>query len=170
MVKRQPSLPEDESLFLNSLSDEMRNKRLRALWESGWSLSTLGSALKPPRGKTTVHFWIMHIEPGEQRRVIPDPPPKSLSSLTPLNTPARVRSISPNVPPATKAKLRELSVLSKRYRARTSDDSPFAVANRELTELAKTLRDSGVPTAAIADAAGVTYRAMAKRLSKTERD
>ena len=169
-MKRQPSLPEDETLFLNSLSDELRNKRLRALWEAGWSLSTLGTALKPPRGKTTVHFWIMHIEAGEQRRVLPEPPPKSLSSLTPLNTPARVRSISPNVPPATKTRLRELSVLSKRYRARTSDDSPFAVANRELTELAKSLRESGIPTAAIAQAAEVTYRAMAKRLSKAERD
>lgn len=167
-MKRQPSLPEDESLFLNSLLDETRNKRLRALWEAGWSLSTLGEALSPSRGKTTIHFWIMHIEPGEQRRVIPDPPPKSLSSLTPLNTSARVRSISPKVPPASKARLRELSVLSKRYRARTPDDSPFAIANRELTELAKQLRDSGIPTALIAEAAEVTYRAMAKRLSKAE--
>lgn len=165
-MKRQPSLPADESLFLNSLSDELRNKRLRALWEAGWSLSTLGFALKPNRGKTTVHFWIMHIEAGEQRRVVPNPPPKSLSSLTPLSTSAKVKSISPGVPPDTRVKLKELSMLSKRYRAKTPYNSPFAIANRELTELAVSLRNRGVPTAAIADAAEVTYRAMAKRLSK----
>jgi hypothetical protein len=32
--------------------------------------------------------------------------------------------------------------------------------------VAKTLRSMGVPTAAIAEAAGVSYRAMARRLSK----
>lgn len=159
-------MPEDEKLFLNSLPTEQRNKRLRALWEVGWSLSVLGASLTPIRGKTTIHFWIMNIESENQRRLVPGPPPKSLSSLTPLTISSKVRSISPAVPPDLKPKLKELSTLSKRYRARTPESSPFAIANRDLTELVKFLRGRGVPTAVIAEAAGVTYRAMAKRLSR----
>jgi hypothetical protein len=165
-VKKQAELPEDERAFLNSLSKDQRNKRLRALWETGWSLSVLGNSLLPKRGKTTIHFWIVDIEAGEQRRLIPEPPPKSLSSLTPLTISAKVRSISPAVPPHLKPKIKELSKLSKRYRARTPENSPFAIANKELTDLARSLREKGVPTSIIAEAAGVSYRAMAKRLSK----
>lgn len=63
-------------------------------------------------------------------------------------------------------RLKQLSDLAKRYRAKTSPNSPLAVANDELTAIARTLRSMGVPTAAIAEAAGVSYRAMARRLSK----
>jgi hypothetical protein len=63
-------------------------------------------------------------------------------------------------------RLRELSAQAKRYRAKTAPDSPLALANDELTAIARTLRSMGVPTAAIAEAAGVSYRAMARRLSK----
>jgi hypothetical protein len=45
-------------------------------------------------------------------------------------------------------------------------NSPQSKANIQLTLLAKQLRSQGVPTAEIANAAGVTYRAMAKRLAK----
>jgi hypothetical protein len=76
-----------------------------------------------------------------------------------------MRSISPSVPPELKPQLKQLADLSKRYRAKTPTDSPLAVANRELTTLAKQLKDRGVPAADIAEAAGVTYRAMARRLS-----
>jgi hypothetical protein len=63
-------------------------------------------------------------------------------------------------------RLQDLSKLAKRYRAKTSPDSPFSQANSELTAVANTLRSMGVPTADIAKAAGVSYRAMARRLSK----
>ena len=63
-------------------------------------------------------------------------------------------------------RLKQLSDLAKRYRAKTAPSSPLAQANDELTSIAKTLRSMGVPTAAIAEAAGVSYRAMARRLSK----
>jgi hypothetical protein len=65
-----------------------------------------------------------------------------------------------------KPRLLELSTLARRYRARTVPDSPLAQANRDLTAMAIALRSMGVPTAAIAEAAGVSYRAMARRLSK----
>lgn len=140
--------------------------RLKALWEIGWSLSTLGEALSPVRPKSTVHFWVRNASPMEQRRALPPAPPVSLTTTTPTKSAPRLRTISPGVPPHLKPKIKALSELSRRYRAKTRQDSAIALANEELTELAKSLRDRGVPTAAIAEAAGVTYRAMAKRLSQ----
>lgn len=102
----------------------------------------------------------------EQFRDIPAPPPKSLTTSVPTKSAPRLRSISPGVPPDMKPRLKELSALAQRYRAKTASDSPLALANDELTAVAKTLRSMGVPTAAIAEAAGVSYRAMARRLSK----
>lgn len=64
-----------------------------------------------------------------------------------------------------KERIKELSVLSRRYRAKTAPDSPLALANRELTEIALTLYHRGVPAAEIAKVAGVTYRAMARRIA-----
>jgi len=51
-------LPKDEVVFIKSLSRPDSEARLRALWESGWSLSILGDSLDPKRPKTTVHFWV----------------------------------------------------------------------------------------------------------------
>ena len=159
-------LPTDEVNFLGSLARPEAESRLKALWEAGWSLQILGSSLQPPRPKTTIHFWVKRAEVTEQFRVIPTPPPKSLTTSVPTKSAPRLRSISPGVPPDMKPRLRELSALAQRYRAKTSPDSPLALANDELTAIAKTLRSMGVPTAAIAAATGVSYRAMARRLSK----
>jgi hypothetical protein len=101
-----------------------------------------------------------------QNRAIPSPPPKSLTTSVPTKNAPRVRSISPGVPPSMKPRLEALALLARRYRARTLPDSPLAQANRDLTAMAVALRSMGVPTAAIAEAAGVSYRAMARRLSK----
>jgi len=159
-------LPQDEVSFLDSLSRPDMESRLKALWEVGWSLAMLGDSLKPSRPKTTIHFWVKRAENQKQFRTLPSPPPKSLTSEAPTKKAPRVRSVSPNVPPDMKPRLKELARLAKRYRARTTADSPFAEANRDLTAMATTLRSMGVPTAKIAAAAGVSYRAMARRLSK----
>lgn len=140
--------------------------RLRALWKAGWSLGVIGSSLSPAVPKTTVHFWVRKAADLKQLKAVPLPPPKSLTTSVPTRHAPRLKSISPGVPPEIRIRLRELSVLSKRYRAKTSPTSPLALANEELTKIAIQLRSRGVPTATIAEAAGVTYRAMARRLSK----
>jgi hypothetical protein len=165
-VAQKTVLPQDEVSFLDSLPRPDAESRLRALWEAGWSLAELGNSLKPKRPKTTIHFWVKRAEVRKQFRTIPTPPPKSLTTAAPTKKAPRLRSVSPNVPPDMKPKLRELATLAKRYRARTPSDSPFAQANKELTSTASALRSMGVPTAKIAQAAGVSYRAMARRLSK----
>lgn len=159
-------LPGDEVAFIESLARPEAESRLRSLWEAGWSLSIIGESLDPPRPKTTIHFWVKRAPHREQRRPIPPPPPRSLTTSVPTKNAPRLRSVSPNVPPDMKPRLKELATLAKRYRARTLPDSPLAQANRDLTAMAIALRSMGVPTAKIADAAGVSYRAMARRLSK----
>ena len=166
MMSEKIHLPTDEVVFINSLDRPAAESRIRALWEAGWSLSTIGESLEPPRPKTTVHFWVKRAASVEQKRLIPSPPPRSLTTSVPTKNAPRLRSVSPGVPPEMKPRLQELSILARRYRARTTPDSPLAQANRDLTAMAIALRSMGVPTAAIAEAAGVSYRAMARRLSK----
>jgi hypothetical protein len=166
MVSERIYLPKDEVSFINSLGRPELELRLRALWEAGWSLSIIGESLTPPRPKTTVHFWVKRAPSVEQKRSIPPPPPRSLTTSVPTKNAPRLRSISPGVPPEMKPRLLELATLARRYRARTMPDSPLAQANRDLTATAIALRSMGVPTAAIAEAAGVSYRAMARRLSR----
>lgn len=165
-MMKKPLLPEDEVLFLSHLPQGELESRVLALWEAGWSLSSIGESLDPMRPKTTVHFWVKKAETRDQRRKIPTPPPKSLTTSVPTKNAPRKRSISPNVPPDMKSHLHALSIQARRYRAKTPPGSPLAIANDELTTVAKTLRGMGVPTAAIAEAAGVSYRAMARRLAK----
>lgn len=162
----QPKLPIEEIQYLSKLTRVEMESRLRALWKAGWSLSSIGSSFSPPRPKTTIHFWVKRAQDLKQNKALPLPPTKSLTTSVPTKNAPRLRSISPGVPPEIAPRLRELSALSKRYRARTRPDSPLAKANEELTYLAQQLRARGVPTAAIAEAAGVTYRAMARRLSQ----
>jgi hypothetical protein len=164
-MKKKIKLPADEVRFLSSLPIEIFHGRLRALWESGWSLGIIANSLDPKRPKSTVHFWVQNAASQEQRRPIPATPPKSLTVTAPLSNTPRLRSISPSVPVDMRPHLQHLSSLAKRYRAKSDPHSEFAIANRELTDLARSLYNRGVPAADIAEAAGVTYRAMARRLS-----
>jgi hypothetical protein len=161
-----PKLPIEEVIFLSTLTRSEMESRLRGLWKAGWSLGVIGGSLSPAVPKTTIHFWVRRAPDLKQLRALPLPPPKSLTTSVPTKHAPRLRSVSPGVPPELRIRLRELSALSKRYRAKTSPTSPLAQANNELTQIARQLKNRGVPTAAIAEAAGVTYRAMARRLSQ----
>lgn len=158
-------LPPEEAAYLLSLPPSERDSRLRVLHDSGWSLSSLARAVQSP--KTTVHFWVRNARTAQKsaERTIPAPP-RSITALVPVPYSPRVRSMSPKVPPDLRPRLRELSNLSRRYRARTPQGSPCALANQELTKLAISLHERGVPTSDIAAAAGVSYRAMARRIEK----
>lgn len=164
-MKSDIRLPDDELAFLHALPTHLRDARLAMLHRSGWSLSALGRSLSVP--KTTIHFWVRNStsDPSLDRRAIPAPPLPITASVPSLRAP-RTRSISPKVPPTLRPRLKELGVQARRYRARTPFNSPIAQANRELTRLAIELRHRGVPTSDIADAAGVSYRAMARRISQ----
>jgi hypothetical protein len=163
MGRRRRRLPEGEGETLSALSGGERSARAAALWRAGWSLTEIGSAMDPPRGKTTVRRWVGHPDADALPVTdVPEPPPRPVGS----RRGERVRRVSPGVPPDMIPRLRDLSSLARRYRARTDPAGPTARANEELTAVARTLRSVGVPTAEIARAAGVSYRAMARRVGR----
>jgi len=158
-------LPEDEIRFLQALPTPQMHARLAYLHENGWSLASLARSMNPPRAKTTVHYWVRNSSNSfEQRRALPEAPAKSIMCVIPSLKPVKVRSIAPKVPPDLRDQLRELADASKKYRARTPPNAPSAVANRTLTNIAFELYSTGVPVADIASAAGITYRAMSRRI------
>jgi hypothetical protein len=65
---------------------------------------------------------------------------------------------------ATRAKISQLAPLARRYRARANPYGVYAVANEELTVICKDLFENGTTVRELAEAAGVTYRAMARRI------
>lgn len=162
-------LPESEISYLASLSPEQQRWRMRDLHlKAGWSLSAIGQSLPQPRPKTTIHYWVTNADPAHAPAPDADPPMPipTATAVLPIPAPTRIRTISPRVPPDLRPRLAHLGSLARRYRAKTPASSPAAIANRELNELAARLRDSGVPTADIAEAAGISYRAMARRLAQ----
>jgi len=169
-MRNRPHLPADEVRFLESLPHPQMHARIALLHTHGWSLASIARSFDPPRPKTTIHYWIRNASTSyEQRRALPNPPPTTITAAAPTYRAPRTRSISPNVPPDIRPHLRELSEKSKRYRAKTPPGSATAQANKELTKIALELHAHGVPTSKIAAAAGVTYRAMARRISDARR-
>lgn len=164
-MKKKTKLPEDEVRFLSALPEKLLKERVKALWDAGWSLAVIANSLKPSKPKSTVHFWVQNTSAVEQRRLVPPIPPKSLKVTAPILDSPITRSISPSVPLELRPRIRQLADLSKRYRAKTSPDSPLAQANIELTKIALDLYSRGIPAASIAESAGVSYRAMARRIS-----
>lgn len=150
-------LPTSEREFLATLPRNHLAIRLRDLNKAGWSLHALANSLAPTRPRTTVHYWISNAHAPTPSHFPPTYPPPPAQRA--------VRAVSPTVPPHLRPRLRELAQLAARNRAKIRPDAPQARASAELTELARLLRSQGIPTAAIAQAAGISYRAMHRRLS-----
>jgi hypothetical protein len=74
--------------------------------------------------------------------------------------------VSPGISPIDKARIEQLSPLARRYRSKMTLSSPQAVANDELTRICTRLYETNVTVKELAEAANVTYRAMARRLGK----
>ena len=72
----------------------------------------------------------------------------------------------PRISPAARRRISGLAPLARRYRARTNPNGTYARANQELTELCHDLYRTGASVRELSLAAGVTYRAMARRLGR----
>lgn len=93
--------------------------------------------------------------------------PAEAQARTKTKVPRRVYDPEkPRVSPAQRNKISTLAPLARRYRARTSPNGTYARANAELTDLCKNLYYSGASVRELSLAAGVTYRAMARRLGR----
>jgi hypothetical protein len=160
---RSQSLPRGEAELLRTLTGAALWTRASQLYHAGWTLQSVGDALEPPRSRTTVRAWVTRPHaPAPLDRPVPRP-----RLRTPEGGYVSRRPVSPGIDAATRARIAELAPVARRYRSRTASDSAFAVANRALTDLCRELHYEHVSVTELAAAAGVTYRAMARRLGRT---
>jgi len=153
---RNQKLPQDEVEYLKSLSGSLLKLRCHELFESGWPLSSLAEAIG--RQRSTIHYWVQN--PPPRTKELPAPPlPEDKSYI-------HKKTKSPGISAHEQRRIASLAPIARKYRSRLSDGHPATMANEELTTLVKRLYASGVPIQEIADAAGVSYRAMYRRVKR----
>jgi len=160
VAARGQALPPSEASLLAGLQPRAVRQRCADLYKAGWTLDAIGNALVPPRGRSTVRSWVAKSTSTLKETL----PPLPLPTARPAHKSAP--TTHPGIPEATVSRIRELAPLARHYRSRTASTSTAARANTELTALCLSLHASGVTTAELARAAGVTYRAMARRLGR----
>lgn len=161
---RLQSIPKKEADFLNSLTGPNLHKRVAALYAAGWTLAAIGQALNPPRGRSTIKSWVDQWRTPSVLLLDVDVPIPRLR--TPDGGYQRKTPKSPGVPPITAQQLKDLSYKAQRYRSGMASNTPEAIANALFTQIAKDLRANDVSIADIARAAGVTHRAISRRVKK----
>jgi hypothetical protein len=175
-------VPAAERELLATLSGRDLHARLRALSDAGWSLSSLAEALDPPRPRTTIRSWITSLPPlppplqhqpsaplkehFQHSPPVPSPhaPPTSAHDTVSVRRFSSPRRSRMGIAQATAARLAELAPVARRHRPRTSPTNPARVANESLTRLTRELYSRGASIPELAEAAGVTYRAMRRRV------
>ena len=159
---RNQQLPQDEVELLNTLWDEEFYTRIRALFDAGWTLESIGRAFNPPRRRSTIRYWAnrtVRKEYPQLQETVPQPKHKPRGYVS-------RRPKSPGIDPTTRSRIQELAPLARRYRAKMNPASVEALANDELTGICMRLIDENVTVRELAEAAEVTYRAMARRLGR----
>lgn len=157
---RKQSLPKPEADVLNKLFDDELVTRLNQLFNAGWTLQAMGNAFTPPRCRSTVRSWMLRRHDLAPLDFPAIPVPK-----TPRGYISR-RPVSPGISPADLARIKALAPIARTYRSRMDPSSPQALANHSLSELCFSLSEKNVTVKELAEATGVTYRAMARRLGR----
>jgi hypothetical protein len=162
---RSQPLPPEEAAHLNSLSKDSLITRVHELYHQGWTLQAIGDALIPPRPRSTVRSWLLRFTPPTERDLTdaPIPAPTPTYKTHPDGYQKR-RPQSPGILPDELELIQSIAPLARTYRAKMSVNSSARVANDQLTAICIRLNLSGVSVRELAQAAGVTYRAMSKRL------
>ncbi len=176
MPRQIVNLPAAECDFLRVLMNEELYARAQELHSVGWSVTAIANAFDPPRPRSTVHTWLSRPHTITPSRTIPFPSSSSSNSLiaaaesSTTSRPKRERRVytpsSPALLATEKARINKIAPLARRYRARANPNGVYASANDELTSIAHKAYSRGVAISELAAAAGVTYRAMARRLGK----
>lgn len=161
-ARKQP-LPAKEAAYLNTLNQDDLMARAYELYNAGWTLQAIGDALTPPRPRSTVRSWLLRY----QLPVDASKPAKVPSPLYRTHKDGyQKKKQSPGIQPDELALIQSLAPLARTFRAKMANASAAAVANDQLTAICLRLHATGVTTSELAKAAGVTYRAMVKRLQK----
>ena len=180
MARVKVSLPPDEALLLRSLSGKILRARVSELFYSGWSLAAIAEAFDPPRARSTIRSWITPSPTPYPSRPTPvsSPPSSSSSSLitaaedshppSPAPKPREERRIydprSPQLSIAAARKIADLAPVARHHRSGAAPTGRYAVANDELNRLCRLHFERGVSIRELALAAGVSYKAMERRV------
>ena len=170
-ARNQP-LPPEEKRYLRSLPQEDLIKRVHDLYHEGWTLQAIGDSLTPPRPRSTVRSWLLRFTPPTERDLVDAP-------IQPVPTPSpdykthpegyqKTTPPSPGILPDEAELIQSIAPIARQYRAKMSTSSAAAVANDQLTAICLRLHANGVPVKDLAKAAGVTYRAMYRRIKLTK--
>jgi len=170
-------LPESEAVLLASLDVPAQRARARELFAAGWSLSAIGDACRPPRSRSTVQSWVSSSPP-----LSSSSPSSSSSSSLPItaaefshlkteNRTVRRRAepfdpLKPKLDSGVAATISMIAPLARRYRSGSSPTGEYARANSTLSRICKDEFARGVSIRELSDAAGVTYKAMEKRVKR----
>lgn len=165
MTTRHPArnqvLPESEARILNGLKGNVLYIRVKELYAQGWTLRSIGEALNPPRPRSTIRYWVTKATPIASAAPLPVP-------TAPI--PIQVRSTSPKpkrlLTNAEIRRIQSLAPVARKYRAAMPASHPAAQANKELSEFVVDLYRAHVSIKDLAFSAGVSYRAMARRIER----
>lgn len=156
---RGQSLPIDETIQLQTLQHDLLYARVAALYNAGWPLRAIGEAFSPPKARSSVANMVERA----YGATLPTVEAPTLST-PPVYVP--IKAPSPGIPVVDLTQIAALAPRARKYRAGMSSAHRVSIANQDLTLLCQRLYDSGVTIKELADAASVTYRAMAKRLGR----
>lgn len=160
-ARNQP-LPPDEIEKLNTLKGFNLYRHVFSLFSVGWTLRAIGEAFTPPKARSTVQSWV---EKGRETPLIAtDTVPTPVLATPPAYI--RMKPVSPGILPAELAKIKDLAPIARKFRSGMSPLHKAALANEELTVVCRDLAARNVTITELAAAAGVTYRAMSKRLDR----
>jgi hypothetical protein len=160
---RGQALPPSEAQTLVTLRDFNLYARAAQLYHAGWTLRAIGEAFTPPKSRSTVRSWVDRAANSSPTIELPTAEVPTL--LTPLAY-VPVKPASPGISPADRDTIKILAPIARKYRSGMHPMHAAAMANTDLTTICKTLNDANVSVQELADTAGVTYRAMAKRLGR----
>ena len=169
-ARKQP-LPPEENRYLRSLPQEELIKRVYDLYHSGWTLQAIGDSLTPPRPRSTIRSWLLRFTPPSERDLIDAPISTPIPSPDYLTHPDGYQKVTPESPgilPDELELIQSIAPIARQYRAKMSTSSAAAVANDQLSGVCIRLHANGVPIKDLAEAAGVTYRAMYRRVKLTK--
>lgn len=161
---RGQKLPPQEVEYLNSLTLDALIVRVNALYNVGWPLQAIGEALSPRRPRSTIRSWVVRAAESEKHElvdapIVPTPRQKEVTEVR-----QKGKGDTPEISSSVMYEIKTLAPLARGFRSRMASTSAAAVANSRLTELCVKLYKDGVGIKELAQAAGVTYRAMYKRI------
>ena len=182
-------LPESEREFLAVLKGDELKGRVKSLHKAGWTLQAISQAFTPPKQRSTLHSWTQ----SKAKPVLSPPLPlvssSSSSSISTLPTAQNsdlnsdrnsdlssaqkstrsYRMYDTEAPILSKSvhnRIAKIAPVARRYRSKANPNGVYREANDELTSIVKEQYARGVSIRELCLAAGVTYRAMARRLGR----